>query len=312
MRTVVFGDGMAASKPCVATIGFFDGVHRGHRHLIGEVTARAREEGVESVVVTFDRHPRQVVSSDFKPRLLSTMEEKLVLLEKSGVDRCVVLPFDRDMAAMSAQEFMSEILSKRLGVKVLYTGYDHRFGHNRSEGFSDYVEYGRELDMEVLQGEPYLLDGVNVSSSVVRSLLEAGELRLVSRCLGYNYTILGHVVRGEHVGTAMGFPTANIKVDDDLKLIPANGVYAVKVRVAGFAEEMTAMLNIGLRPTFEGKEKTIEAHILGFSGDIYGRQIAVAFYEKIREERKFRSSAELAAQLDADASEAERILRIEG
>lgn len=311
MKTIVYGDGMAGCKPCVATIGFFDGVHRGHRHLIGEVTARAHEMGLESVVVTFDRHPRQVVATDFRPRLLSAMEEKLVLLEKSGVDSCVVLPFDKDMASMSAREFMAEILSRRLNVKVLYTGYDHRFGHNRSEGFADYVEYGRQMAMEVLRGEPYLLDGVNVSSSVVRSLLEAGEVRLASKCLGYSYTLLGHVVAGEHVGTGIGFPTANVKVDDDLKLIPANGVYAVKVRVAGCAEEMTAMLNIGIRPTFEGKGKTIEAHILNFSGDIYGKQIAVSFFDKIRDERKFRSPAELAAQLEADAREAERRLKVE-
>lgn len=311
MKTIVYGDGMAGCKPCVATIGFFDGVHRGHRHLIGEVTARAHEMGLESVVVTFDRHPRQVVATDFSPRLLSAMEEKLVLLEKSGVDSCVVLPFDKDMASMSAREFMAEILSRRLNVKVLYTGYDHRFGHNRCEGFADYVEYGRQMAMEVLRGEPYLLDGVNVSSSVVRSLLEAGEVRLASKCLGYSYTLLGHVVAGEHVGTGIGFPTANVKVDDDLKLIPANGVYAVKVRVAGCAEEMTAMLNIGIRPTFDGKGKTIEAHILNFSGDIYGKQIAVSFFDKIRDERKFRSPAELAAQLEADAREAERRLKVE-
>ena len=309
MKTRIFGDGMVEKRPCVATIGFFDGVHRGHRHLIGEVTSRAHDLGLESTVVTFDRHPRQVVATDFRPKLLSTMEEKLVLLQKSGVDNCVVLPFDKEMASMSAHNFMSQILMERLGVTILYTGYDHRFGHNRSEGFADYVEYGRQMGMEVLRGKPYLLDGVNVSSSVVRSLLEAGEVRHASSCLGYPYTLLGHVVSGEHVGTGIGFPTANVKVDDDLKLIPDNGVYAVKVHVAGCDEEKDAMLNIGMRPTFDGKAMTIEAHIFNFSGDIYGKQIAVSFFDKIRDERKFRSSAELAVQLEADALKSEEMLR---
>ena len=308
MRTIIFGDGMEQTMPCVATIGFFDGVHRGHRHLIGEVTAMARESGMQSMVVTFDRHPRQVVATDFKPRLLCTMEEKLMLLEKSGVDNCVVLPFDKAMASMSARDFMLDILYRRLCVKVLYTGYDHRFGHNRSEGFPDYVGYGNEIGMEVRRGEPYLLDGVNVSSSVVRSLLEAGEVRLASKCLGYNYTLLGHVVKGEHMGTGLGFPTANLNVDASQKLIPSNGAYAVRVRIAGSAEERNAMLNIGMRPTFGGKEKTIEAHIFNFSGNIYEKQIAVSFFEKIRDERKFRTPSELSAQLAADAEMAEKLL----
>ena len=294
---------MTGMKPSVATIGFFDGVHLGHRHLIAAVIEEAKRRGMESTVVTFDRHPRQVVSSDFCPQLLSTMEEKLVLLEKTGVDNCVVLPFDKEMAQLSAREFMLSILADRLHVKVLFTGYDHRFGHNRSEGFADYVAYGKEMDMEVRRGEPFVLEGVNVSSSVVRSLVEEGEMGHASRCLGYKYTVIGHVVSGEHIGTTMGFPTANVAVADTNKLLPADGVYAVTVRLAGEQSDREAMLNIGSRPTFGGKKRTIEAHILDFSGDIYGGELAVAFYSKIREERRFSSAAELAAQLKRDERE---------
>ena len=150
MNTILYGDGVSGMSPCVATIGFFDGIHRGHQHLIGEVTERAKAMGLTSTVVTFDRHPRQVVKTDFMPQLLSTTEEKLVLLEKAGIDNCIVLPFDKEMASMSAHDFMRYILSEKLGVKVLITGYDHRFGHNRSEGFDDYVRYGEQMGMEVL------------------------------------------------------------------------------------------------------------------------------------------------------------------
>ena len=303
MKTTVYGEGMTGMKPSVATIGFFDGVHLGHRHLIAAVIDEAKRRGMESTVVTFDRHPRQVVSSNFCPRLLSTMEEKLVLLEKTGVDNCVVLPFDKDMAQLSAREFMQSILADRLHVKVLFTGYDHRFGHNRQEGFNDYVSYGKEMDMEVRRGEPFVLEGVNVSSSVVRSLVEEGEMGHASRCLGYKYTVIGHVVSGEHIGTTIGFPTANVAVADTNKLLPADGVYAVRVRLAGEKSYREAMLNIGSRPTFDGKKRTIEAHILDFSGDIYGGELAVAFYSKIREERRFRCAAELAAQLKRDEKE---------
>ena len=144
------------------------------------------------------------------PQLLSTTEEKLVLLEKAGIDNCIVLPFDKEMASMSAHDFMRYILSEKLGVKVLITGYDHRFGHKRSEGFDDYVRYGEQMGMEVILGKPYIYEGVNVSSSVVRALISEGEVDLAANCLGYRYTLLGHVESGHHIGTGLGFPTANI------------------------------------------------------------------------------------------------------
>ena len=231
MKTIVFGEGITRLKPCVATIGFFDGVHLGHRHLIAAVRKEAEQQGLESTVVTFDRHPRQVVSTDFHPCLLSTQEEKLLLLDKTGINNCVVLPFDKEMASLSAREFMQTILADSLLTKVLFTGYDHRFGHNRSEGFADYERYGREMGMEVRRGDPFVLEGVSVSSSVVRSLLSEGEVGRASRCLGYHYTLRGHVVDGEHIGTTIGFPTANLEVDDANKLLPADGVYAVKVSI---------------------------------------------------------------------------------
>ena len=303
MNTILYGDGVSGMSPCVATIGFFDGIHRGHQHLIGEVTERAKAMGLTSTVVTFDRHPRQVVKTDFMPQLLSTTEEKLVLLEKAGIDNCIVLPFDKEMASMSAHDFMRYILSEKLGVKVLITGYDHRFGHNRSEGFDDYVRYGEQMGMEVILGKPYIYEGVNVSSSVVRALISEGEVDLAANCQGYRYTLLGHVESGHHIGTELGFPTANIHPDSAYKMIPANGVYAVMVRIAGEQADRKAMLNIGQRPTFEGKDRTIEANIFDFNGNIYGKQISIAFFKKIRDERKLKSAAELKHQLQNDEKE---------
>lgn len=312
-------EGMTSVRPCAATIGFFDGVHRGHRHLIRQVKEVAEAEGLESAVITFGIHPREVLHSDYRPRLLSTSGEKLELLSRTGIDNCVVLPFDAAMAAMSARDFMRDVLCRRLGVKVLITGYDNRFGHNRSEGFDDYVAFGREMGIGVRQADAFLLEGVNVSSSVIRSLLQEGEVEMARRCLGYPYTLSGHVVEGEHVGRGMGFPTANLCPDAAGKLIPAPGVYAVTVALMGGekgsdgidvcdgtgARQYRGMMNIGTRPTFDGTRQTLETHILDFSGDVYGMPMAVSFVKRLREERRFRSAGELALQLAEDRKQAE-------
>lgn len=297
-------NGALSAAPCVVTVGFFDGVHRGHRFLIRQVTETARNMGLESAVVTFDRHPREVLHSDYCPQLLSTPEEKMALIESTGVDRCVVLPFSAAMAGLTAREFMEGVLRDRLGVRVLITGYDNRFGHNRSEGFDDYVRYGRELGIDVMRAEPLTLNGVNVSSSVIRSFLQEGEADMAALCLGYQYTLTGRVVGGEHVGRNIGFPTANLQPNNAHKLIPAAGAYAVRVAVEGRKELLPAMMNIGTRPTFDGHEQTLETHIFDFDGDIYGEQMAVSFVIRLRSERKFRNGHELAAQLRKDAEEA--------
>lgn len=298
-------------RPLAVTVGFFDGVHRGHRFLIGTLADRAMERGLATAVVTFDRHPREVVSTGYRPMMLSTLGEKLALLGQTGVECCVVLPFDEVTAGLSARQFMQEVLRDRLGAELLVTGYDNRFGHNRSEGFADYVRYGRELGIEVVQADPMVDGGVAVSSSVVRSLLGEGQVQMAARCLGYPYTVEGSVVGGEHIGTGLGFPTANIVPCSAHKLIPAPGVYAVRVRIDGETELRPAMMNIGTRPTFGGSRTTIEVHIMGFEGNIYGRTIGVAFEARLRGERKFDSPALLAAQLGKDRAAAARLLGAE-
>lgn len=301
MIKITLNEGITDVCPSVATIGFFDGVHRGHRFLINNVVKEAASRGLLSTVVTFDRHPRQVLGSDFQPRLLSTNEEKMLLLSKTGVERCVMLPFSEQMAQMTACDFMKKILHDRLGVQVLIIGYDNRFGHNRSEGFDDYVRYGREMGIEVMSAQSFLLHGINVSSSVIRSFLQEGEIEMAENCLGYPYFFTGKVVKGFRVGHELGFPTANIEQDNMLKMIPSPGVYAVKVRIEGTVELKHAMMNIGTRPTFNGTQQTLEVHILNFNDDIYGKMISVAFVHKLRNERQFASKEALSEQLVKDA-----------
>ena len=294
-------------RPCVATIGFFDGVHRGHRFLIDCVKRLARERGLEAVIITFPVHPRMVMQPGFQMPLLSTPEEKRRLLGEQGVDRVVELPFTLELSRLTAREFMVEALQRRLCVDTLVIGYDHRFGHNRSEGFEDYRRYGAEIGMRVVRAEVCVVDGVTVSSSAIRRFLCGGEVAIAARCLGYEYYLEGTVVDGFKVGRRLGVPTANLRVEEPGKLVPADGVYAVRVAVGG--RTYAGMLNIGVRPTVDnGGDRSVEVHILRFGGDIYGEHMRVDFVQRIRNEQKFAGTDELVAQLRRDAAEVERLL----
>lgn len=294
---------------CVATIGFFDGVHRGHQFLIEDVKDVAKKSGLKSLVITFDKHPRQVLQQTYQPQLLTTLEEKLHLLALTGIDDVYVLHFTKEMAALTAREFMEQVLHDKLNVKKLVIGYDNRFGHNRAEGFEDYVRYGKELGIEVLQARPFEIYGVKVSSSVVRAFLNGGEVEMAAKCLGRPFILEGKVVKGFQEGRKMGFPTANLATEGGL-LIPADGVYATEVKIKASSlppliggRWLKAMTNIGNRPTFHGTGRTIETNIFDFDKDIYDYQIAVKFLKKIRDEKMFGSERELAEQLKKDKEE---------
>ena len=301
-------------QACVATIGFFDGVHRGHRFLIRQLTRYAVGHDLASLLVTFRTHPRQVMQAAYQPQLLTTYDEKCGQLATTGADYCLTLDFTTALAALSARRFMAEILKEKLSVKVLVIGYDHRFGHDRSEGFAEYVEYGRELGMEVVRADAFAMSEVNVSSSMVRACLAEGEVGIAARCLTRPYEITGRVVHGFHVGHELGFPTANIQVEDSQKLIPKNGVYAVwvKGKIGGEEHVWGGMLNIGLRPTMEnGENRTIEVHLLDFAGDLYGCRLTLSFVRRLRDERKFRNKGELVHQLREDEAMVRMILNKE-
>ena len=311
MKTIFLNKRLEKVPGSVATIGVFDGVHLGHQLVISKVLEQARQRGLVSTVITFDRSPREVLDPSFRPQLLTTLEEKSDIIASLGVDQLVVLPFTREMASLSAWDFMQQVLSDQLHVKVLFTGYDNRFGHDRTEGFDDYVRYGEQLGMQVLRGDVELMDGgsLAVSSSEIRRLLaDEGRVELMPRYLTRRYVLKGKVMPGEHIGHKLGYPTANLEPEGTGKLIPAAGVYAVWAMLDGEQSPRPAMMNIGMRPTFDGHHQTLEVNILGFDGDLYGQTVQVTFVERLRDERKFDSPEALAAQLEQDRDRVNEIL----
>ena len=284
--------------PTVATIGFFDGVHLGHRYLINQVKIAASQFGWCSSIITFPVHPRQVIQSDYQPSLLSSPEEKIELLASTGIDNCILLPFTRELSMLTAWEFM-QLLYDQYQVRMLVIGYDHRFGHNRAETFEDYCRYGRELGIHIMQATAYTQEQDKVSSSAIRRALLSGEVSTAAKYLGYPYFLQGTIVGGYQVGRKIGFPTANLQVDFSNKLIPSVGVYAVYVYVNG--QKYKGMLNIGHRPTLNnGTDLSIEVHILDFEGDIYHQPMRIEFIDFLRTEAKFQSTEELALQIQKD------------
>jgi len=292
-------------KPQVATIGFFDGVHKGHQHVVNAVIDEARRRNMESMVITFDRHPRSVVDTGYMPQMLSTIDDKLQLFSLTALDNCVVLPFDAEMAMFTAKQFMTDVLMPQLNVKVLMIGYDNHFGHRISdeEGFDDYVDYGKQIGIEVLRADEKMVQGVDVSSSVIRAFISEGEMQKASACLGRQYMIRGTVVTGHKIGRELGFPTANIDPSSVQTMIPSAGVYAVKVRIAGDDAVRRGVMNIGSRPTFDDGVVSLEVHIIDFTGDLYGKTLSVYFDYRIREEKKFGSKEELIKQLRKDVEQ---------
>lgn len=286
-------------KPSVAAIGFFDGVHLGHRYLIEQVKEVAASKGFSSALVTFPVHPRKMMNAEYKPELLTSYNEKVELLETTGIDYCFALDFTTAISHLTAYDFM-RLLKERYNVHGLVIGYDHRFGHNRSEGFDDYYRYGEELGVEVIRARARIINNATISSSVVRRLLHTGDVTLAATYLGYEYFLDGTVIDGYKVGRTIGFPTANLSVTDPDKLVPADGVYAVRVTVSGTV--YAGMLNIGRRPTINnGFNRSIEVHILRFHSDIYDCPIRISFVQHIRSEMKFGNKEQLVEQLSKDA-----------
>lgn len=289
-----------------ATIGTFDGVHRGHRFLLDQVIRLARADGGRSVVVTFSNSPRSVIEPTFVPSYLTTNSEKRRLLFDFGIDDVIIKPFTTDLMKLSARQFMQQVLHDELGITTLVIGYDHRFGYNRAEGFNDYVRYGKEMGIKVVLANEYQFDGKEVSSSAIRQAVSSGNISMANDLLGYHYSIEGQVINGFHIGRTIGYPTANIQLPNN-KLVPADGVYAVTVMLD--REEYNGMLNIGHRPTFDNGQRSIEVHLLDFNRDIYSERIQLRFAERIREEKRFESIEELKAQISKDEHQIRMILR---
>lgn len=284
------------------TIGYFDGVHKGHSALLSRLVSQAKERGLESVVVTFSTHPREALHANYIPKLITLNEERYKLLEKQGVDYCVVLPFNSEISGKSFKQFIDDYLIGIFKTKYLLIGHDHHFGCDRANGFKEYKQYGEEKGIVVEREDVFKIKDIVVSSSYIRKEIQSGNINHAKDALGYDYFIEGTVIPGFKVGKSIGFPTANVAVNDVRKLLPAAGVYAVTVNVDGSAKALKAMLYIGARPTFVNmsETKSIEVHIFDFDEDIYQKKIKVNFKHYIREEQKFDSASKLASQLNKD------------
>ncbi len=292
----------------VVTSGTFDGVHLGHRKILQRVCKIAKEQGGESLVVTFWPHPRSVLGDGWGDlRLLTTFEEKIHLLEDTGIDYLVKIPFTREFSEMSSEEFVRDIIVDRLGTKKLIIGYDHRFGRNREGGFDYLKENQKEFGFEIEEISREDIDEVGISSTKIRKALAAGDVDLAAKFLGRPYHLGGIVTRGDQLGRTFGYPTANIYIPEEYKLVPADGVYVVRVGLSDRWFE--GMLNIGMRPTVDGTSRRIEVNIFDFDEDIYGQRISVHLLQRLRYEMRFENVDALIGQLAKDKKEAQAYLR---
>jgi riboflavin kinase/FMN adenylyltransferase len=295
-------------RNAVITIGTFDGVHTGHQYILQQLQEAAEACHGETVIITFDPHPREVLAPQNKTvHLLTTLDEKIQLLEKWGIHHLVVVPFTKAFSELSATAYLEDFLISTFRPHTIIIGYDHRFGHNREGGLELLEAEQQKFGFRLLEIPQQVVHDLTVSSTKIRNSLQEGAILLANELLGYPYFINGKVVHGDKMGRQLGFPTANIALHDSRKLIPAQGVYAVKVTVAG--KEWKGALNIGTRPTFNGSELRIEVYILDFNEEIYGAEIHVSFIEFIRADKKFDSVEALVVQITDDVAKARLILR---
>lgn len=292
------------TKKTVFTLGTFDGVHVGHTKII-ERLLNASSEDEQSLVLTFFPHPRMVLQKESDIKLLNTIQERTALLQKAGLQNLIIHPFDQAFSRLTAEEFVKNILVDIFNIKKIIIGHDHRFGRNRTANIDDLILYGKEYDFEVEQISAQEIDEVSISSTKIRKALTAGKIALANEYLGYNYSFSGTVVHGKKLGRTIGFPTANLKIEESYKLIPANGVYSVKCKVGN--QDVNGMLNIGTNPTVEGQGISIEVNLFDFDSDIYGEKITVEMIKRIRDEHKFASVDELKAQLSKDQNFAQQL-----
>lgn len=296
------------SKKTVFTLGTFDGVHIGHTKII-ERLLNSSSTDEQSLVLTFFPHPRMVLQKESDIKLLNTIEERIQLLEEAGLQNLIIHPFDQAFSRLTAEEFVKNILVDIFNIKKIIIGHDHRFGRNRTANIDDLIRFGKEYDFEVVQISAQEIDEVSISSTKIRNALNEGKINLANEYLGYNYFFSGTVIHGKKLGRTIGFPTANLKIEESYKLIPANGVYAVKCKLGN--QELTGMLNIGTNPTVEGQHLSVEVHLFDFNADLYDQKITVELTKRIRDEIKFKTVDDLKAQLHKDKIFAQHVFESE-
>lgn len=284
------------SKSTIATIGTFDGIHIGHQKILNSLARFAKENSLKSVVITFDPHPRKVINKKNSIELINTIEEKKEKIKTLGIDYLIVQKFDEKFSETEANKFV-EILKNNINIEKLIVGYDHRFGKNRNADINDLKKYGKELNFEVIEIDALEIEEVNISSTKIRSAIKDGNIRQANSYLGYNFFLGGEVVKGHSRGKELGFPTANLKIDED-KIIPKNGVYLVKSKIDH--QDIYGMMNIGYNPTFNNKSKKIETHFFNLNKNLYGKIIKIELLEYIREEKRFETVDDLIQRLKLD------------
>ncbi|RBP34479.1 riboflavin kinase/FMN adenylyltransferase [Oceanihabitans sediminis] len=295
-------------KNSVATIGTFDGVHIGHQKIIERLVNTAKKDGLKSVVLTFFPHPRMVLQKDANIKLINTIDERSEILKNLGLDSLFIKTFTQEFSRLTAEEFVVNILVNQLHIKKIIIGYDHHFGRNRAANIDDLKKFGELYNFEVEEISAQDINDVSVSSTKIRAALDAGDILTANSFLGYNFMLKGTVVKGKGLGGTLGFPTANIQVDEDYKLIPKQGVYIVSATHK--EQKLFGMMNIGTTPTVSNKSKeTIEVHFFDFNQDIYGEEVSIEFLTRIRDEQKFDSVEELKNQINQDKIEALEFLK---
>ncbi|MFD1161260.1 bifunctional riboflavin kinase/FAD synthetase [Hwangdonia seohaensis] len=287
-----------AQAPTVVTIGTFDGVHIGHQKIVKRLINAGKLEGLKSVILTFFPHPRMVLQKDSSIKLINTIDERHAILDALGLDYLLIKKFTKEFSRLSAEDFVKQILVDKLHAKKVIIGYDHRFGRNRNANIDDLKRFGKVYDFEVEEISAQDINDVAVSSTKIRKALNEGQMAKANMFLGYNFMITGTVVKGKGLGKKLGFPTANIKVEENYKLIPKYGSYIVSSTINN--KKVFGMLNIGMNPTVAGNTESIEVHFFNFNKDIYNKTIQIDLYERIRDEQKFESVEALKNQLAKD------------
>ncbi|MDC8005969.1 bifunctional riboflavin kinase/FAD synthetase [Aureisphaera galaxeae] len=294
-------------RGCVVTIGTFDGVHVGHQAIIKRLVKLAKQEQLDAVLLTFFPHPRMVLQRDTDLKLINTLAEKKEVLESLGIDHMVVEPFTKEFSRLTALEYVRDILVNQLNAKHIIIGYDHRFGRNRTANIDNLKEYGETYDFNVEEITAQELNDVAISSTKIRNALNDGDISTANNYLGYRYTLSGNVTQGKGIGKDLGFPTANLKVDQDYKLIPKKGVYLVQANLNG--SHIYGLTSIGTNPTVGGTHTTIETFLMDFEGNLYDQPLTLEFITHIREEKHFESVEHLIEAIKADEAYARQYLK---
>lgn len=291
-----------STKKTILTLGTFDGVHAGHRKILDRLTQNVEKGKYESLVLTFFPHPRMVLEEQSGIKLLNTIPEKIDLLEKIGIENLVIHPFDESFSRLTAQEFVKNVLVDKFHIQKIIIGHDHRFGRNRTANIDDLIAFGKQYDFEVEQISVQEVNDVSISSTKIRNALMEGNMALANEYLGYEYFLTGTVFKGKQLGRTIGFPTANLQIKENYKLIPRNGVYIVKSTIG--QKTVFGMMNIGYNPTVAGKNLSIEIHFFDFDADLYDQEIRVSILKYLRPEQKFDSVDLLKEQLEKDKNSA--------